>query len=895
MPPMLKNLLGNNPKDRETAEEMRAVLHEMQQERGRYEALIQSARASADKLQQLGEPIVKASGEVEAMTARLQELERRFASMAQLASRFENLDERAEVLTQDQHRTETEFAKTLEEIQQIRSLFEDLGGKVDVALDLKERLGSFLEVEKPFNELRGEAQEIRRQVEGTGEHLARLREHHDRLIDQHKLATSKMEALDRRRDDLGRSLQDKERRVASVEQAVRGMDGVQNTVDEVKREIGTLKALGDAVVQKAAALEAQSAAVDRALAQSDQLERAMRQLDAGVRQQQQNEKSLSALQDNVTALRSLHEEVVERSNEISQFQRETDEQTRATRQDLTSLTDEMKRTVERFDFESRGLESVSQRVADLRGSLTDCENRFKGLAEPSLAVGELRTQAKALAAHLQGLSEEVGQVDQEMAQFRAIRRDLDQTSRTVRSIGAQVTQIEEARPTLEATLADLGQLNGAHAMVKDALEQTQLAHSEILRVRESQTDTRTWLADLEQYVNELKEQVAGLHKMAPTIEVVQKQAQRVGESLTAIESRREFVDDLHRRMAELGALGARLDEREKQLQTRMEAAEQRFVGLAARVEEAERLSTNIAVVSSDLMEAERKTGELGKAVSEIATRCESVEELAERTRALRPELDQRQHAVTEATKDLERASTLRKEAATSAQKLDQVAKKLGTSLTTAERQTALVEEMCSQLEIRAGNLRSVEKRLADFEERLTRWDPVEKEITRSLEQISVRQGTVESLQSDLERMFAMAEKTASDVREITAAHQEIEQSRELLIDVTGRLQEVRDTADGLDERKRQMTKAEERLARADALLVDVRSSLEALQGQKAIVEQAMEKAGSLQFLLKQAEAAIDGLREEREMTARVRAAVSVVRRSDEEEDGGSEKERDRAA
>jgi len=82
MPPMLKNLLGNNPKDRETAEEMRAVLHEMQQERGRYEALIQSARASADKLQQLGEPIVKASGEVEAMTARLQELERRFASMA---------------------------------------------------------------------------------------------------------------------------------------------------------------------------------------------------------------------------------------------------------------------------------------------------------------------------------------------------------------------------------------------------------------------------------------------------------------------------------------------------------------------------------------------------------------------------------------------------------------------------------------------------------------------------------------------------------------------------------------------------------------------------------------------------------------------------------------------
>ena len=119
-----------------------------------------------------------------------------------------------------------------------------------------------------------------------------MREQHERLMDAHKLATSKMEALDRRRDDLGRELQDKERRVVSVEQSLRGMDGIQRTVDEVKREIGTLKALGDNVSQKTAALEAQRDAADRALAEADKLDRAMRQLDAGVRQQVENEKSL---------------------------------------------------------------------------------------------------------------------------------------------------------------------------------------------------------------------------------------------------------------------------------------------------------------------------------------------------------------------------------------------------------------------------------------------------------------------------------------------------------------------------------------------------------------------------------------------------------------------------
>jgi hypothetical protein len=80
-----------------------------------------------------------------------------------------------------------------------------------------------------------------------------------------------------------------------------------------------------------------------------------------------------------------------------------------------------------------------------------------------------------------------------------------------------------------------------------------------------------------------------------------------------------------------------------------------------------------------------------------------------------------------------------------------------------------------------------------------------------------------------------------------------------------------------------MSKAEERLARAEALLADVRSGLEALQGQKAIVDQAVEKAGSLQFLLKQAESTIEGLREEREMAARVRSAVAVVREDDDDE------------
>jgi hypothetical protein len=117
----------------------------------------------------------------------------------------------------------------------------------------------------------------------------------------------------------------------------------------------------------------------------------------------------------------------------------------------------------------------------------------------------------------------------------------------------------------------------------------------------------------------------------------------------------------------------------------------------------------------------------------------------------------------------------------------------------------------------------------------------------------------------------------------------------MLTEVMTKLAEVRETANGLEDRQRQIAKAEERLARAEAVLVDVRTSLEALQGQKAIVDQAVEKAGSLQFLLKQADAVMDGLRGERDMTARVQAAMSVVRGEDEADEEEDDAPRAKAA
>lgn len=880
---LLKNLLGGS-KNQELSEEMRNILEEMRQERSRFEALLENARTSADRITELGEPIAHASAEVDSVGKRLVELESRFQAMVQLSSLFQNLDERAEALNEGQRQADARIARTLEEAQSIRGSLEDLSQKIDQVVNLQDRLDAFLENEKPFQQLLGEFDSVRGMVDGTGEHVARLREQYERLMDAHKVGVAKMEALDRRREELSRDLQDKERRVASVEQVVQGLDGMRGTMDEVRREITTVKALGDAVSQKAATLEAQRDAVDRALSRAESLDRAMQLLDAGVRQQEHNERSLNGLHEQVSALKHLHETVVDRSSEISQLQRVIDEQAQSVRQNLAVVRDEMKNTVERFDFESKGLESVSQRVADLRSALSDFEIRFRTLSETGQAVGELRSQAQTLAAHLETISSDVDRIDEEAVKLSGIRRDLDEAGRTAREVSGYVGRIQDSAPAITAALGQLEQLAGARALVRDALEQAQVAHNEVTRLRESQAETRTWLANADQFLTEVRGQVHDVRQMAPMIDAVQKKSQRISESVSSIEARRELIEALQARMSDLVVLGGKLDERGLELQARMEAAEQRFTNLESHADEADEVAKTVNEVSSNLRTVEREAGEIGKRLTALGTRCESVEKLAERTRKLRDELEQRQGAVEEASKELERAAELREQAAETASQLEETSKQLGGSLSAADKKAGKVEELLREIESRAGNLRAVESRLGQFEGRLAKWELVEHELARSLEQIAARQNTVESLKLDLDRMSEMAEKTANDVRSITSSHREVEESRGLLDEVMGRIKELSKAESSIDERKRQLSRAEERLARADALLADVRSSIEALQGQKVIVDQALERAHSLKVLLKQAEAVSDGLREERRMTADVRAAVAISGSEDDEED-----------
>src|SRR3989442_13602614 len=158
--------------------------------------------------------------------------------------------------------------------------------------------------------------------------------------------------------------------------------------------------------------------------------------------------------------------------------------------------------------------------------------------------------------------------------------------------------------------------------------------------------------------------------MKPTVEVVRAEADRLSQSMTQIEARRQFVEGLNARVAEPASLGGQLEERSRGLLARMDDADERFVTLEGHAEEAGRIEKLVPAAVATAERAERRVGEVDAAVASLEARAQSLEGLAERTRALGQELELRQASLDKATEHLAQASQLRGQAAAGTQPLE---------------------------------------------------------------------------------------------------------------------------------------------------------------------------------------------------------------------------------
>ena len=849
----LKHLLGHDVKLEELPAELRTVLAQLRQERTAVDGATARAHESTQQLSQFTQPIADAQKVVAELQTRVKALERLVPVLA-------TLDEQTEVVSRTQRRTETQLDHMAQDAKQLRTEIQQLRGALDGALALKGEVSSLVAMSSGFQALRGDADALAGQVRDLNQGFDRAHQRQEDLHRAGEAVGARLQAFEERQQQVQGTIVAAQARVTALEQSFAHLDVAAADAAETRHQLGTLKALADYVTQKVSALESQREVVDRALAQATHLDEVLLEIDAKIHRHEEHAESLAALETRVTELQGLHGDLLERSRDIT---RGHDEIARADQElgaRLTALREDMQRAVKHFELEQEGFAAVEQRIIGVRGALADMEARFKTLEESGRVVGDVQSRADRLAAQLGGVIDRVAEVEPQAARIEAMQGETGRLAETVEMMAQRVARLERSQPAVEEALQDFASLKGTHEVVKDATEQMQMTEAEVARVREAQAGTKEWLAGVTASVDALRGDLTKVEAMKPTVESVRAEADRVAQSLAHLESRRQLVDQLATQVSEVTATGSQLEERTRGLSVRMDAADERFQALTAHADEAVRIEKVVPTMLNAVERAERRMTELDEGLRSIETRAQSLDGLAEQTRALGQEIELRQAALASATEHLERASELRAEAATIAQQLEDRAGQLNGALASANDRTEALTATLDDLEGRAGNLRFVQKRMAQFEEQFAKWHGTEAQLSRALEQAAQRQSSVDALRADLYRLFEVAERTVEHVRAIAGAKQQVTETRAMLENVIEMVGHAREAATGLDQRKRQIEQAEGRLARAEALLADTESSLEALNGQKAFLEQVIEKAGTLEFYAKQAEGLITMLR-----------------------------------
>src|SRR3989442_5563261 len=291
-------LFGHDVTAEQLPAELRSILAQMQRERVAFENLTNAARDSAQNLTQLAQPITDAQKVVSELQTRVKALERLVPVLA-------TLDEQTEAVSRVQRRTETHLTNTSEDAKRLRTEIDELRGTFEQALALKNDLAGFLELGGGFKALRMDADKLTTEVRDVTQGFDRVRERHEELRRASEAVATRLQAFEERQQQVQGGVATTESRVATLGQTLQDLTQASTDAAQTRRQLGTLKALADAVAQKGAALEQQRDIVDRVTAQVARLHDLMREIGTKIRKNEDSAKSLSEVEAKVDELQPI--------------------------------------------------------------------------------------------------------------------------------------------------------------------------------------------------------------------------------------------------------------------------------------------------------------------------------------------------------------------------------------------------------------------------------------------------------------------------------------------------------------------------------------------------------------------------------------------------------------
>jgi exonuclease SbcC len=841
----------------ELPEELAELLAQSKRDSEALRELLERSDTATKKFESLVDPLEAMQATAKSLTTQMSDLQARADSfdgrttaLGESVSRFEEVSGQVE---KDQKSVERSFESVSKRLAEADAKVSELDDALQSVGLVKQELVDFVGPNGALAKVRAQVEEAREQSLGCGKEVAQIQEDQagiraaqESVSSQYRDLRSKLESIDEGVDKANAN-------VARVEKAKLDLTKAEELGARTERQLSSLQALSDHIVQKTGAVERQREALDRTEAQARALTDLHWELEAKLKEAKTQIKDLKKVHASVDDLRSINAKVAARTSELRAEQTEVERESKTLRAGLAGLQEQMRRTTKRFELEQSTLEADGQRVIALRADVTDLENRLRGLEETGATVNEASRRVDDMSARLTSLSGELGRISEQVELVEGMREGMSEAQRTALDVTASLSSLEARQAGVQDSMDDLRTLRGAGEEVAGALETLRATRSEIDRLQTEQAETGAWLAGTHESMRELRTKVAQIEDLTANIDRMRENADRVVAAASDLDERRESFDELEVRMSVLQQIGTKLDERTSNLLEGLVDADNRFKAVARNAEKADEVRETIEEVVASVRQAEQRMAELGDGVDSAAERAEGLTLLSQRADRVIADIRRGEKSLSKAVEQLESVSTLRKEGAEAVQSLEDQIRVVKEGLVIAEEQSDQIGQRADLLEARAGSLRFAEKRITRFEEKLAELDGVEQELAQSIETLLARQEGVSQVRSDVQELFATTERTLADVRAISAARDEVQSAAEVLEEVRAKAEVMTEALDGIEVRQQQIAQSEVRLERADALLREIRSSLESMTSQRAVVDRVLATSGRLSVEAREAE------------------------------------------
>jgi chromosome segregation ATPase len=240
-----------------------------------------------------------------------------------------------------------------------------------------------------------------------------------------------------------------------------------------------------------------------------------------------------------------------RSDELQVAQQEAESAQQAARQALTDLREQMRKSSEGFELENRGLHAVSERVADLRGAVKECEARFAVLDAASQGASAVQAQVRSVGEQASALAQELARMSEEARRIATLREDAERLETIAGDTGERMQRLEALKPQLDEAVRQLATLKGTHEMMADGLEQMRLTQAEMARVREGHAETQQWLTTTDGWTRKVEAQVKELRAMEPAVERIRGHVEHVHTTVSEQGEQFHYVEVGHQVVGQL--------------------------------------------------------------------------------------------------------------------------------------------------------------------------------------------------------------------------------------------------------------------------------------------------------------------------------------------------------